>query len=159
MDRDWTPLIVPLGVRLHRLAERIALAKKPRLAWLSEAKAVLERIAALPSSGDGRFRRVETIGPLRIEQTDLRPAEPTDAPAGDERNRLPAHVRDRLKPHVGAAADVMRVHDGEDAHRVAERYRADAVAFGPHVYFGRGRYQPDDEKGFALLAHEATHVS
>ena len=64
-----------------------------------------------------------------------------------------------MKPHVGAAADVMRVHDGEDAHRVAERYRADAVAFGPHVYFGRGRYQPDDEKGFALLAHEATHVS
>ena len=60
MDRDWTPLIVPLGVRLHRLAERIALAKKPRLAWLSEAKAVLEELAA-KASNDAVKREARAI--------------------------------------------------------------------------------------------------
>lgn len=159
MDRDWTPVIAPLGMRLQRVAERIARAKKPRLAWLSEAKAVLERIAALPTAGDGRFQRVETSHLLRTDAPDLRLAELTDTPTGDEPEGLPAHVRDRLKPHVGPAAEMMRVHHGEEAHRVAARYRADAVVFGPHVYFGRGRYRPDEEKGFALLAHEATHVS
>ena len=53
----------------------------------------------------------------------------------------------------------MRVHDDARADAIARAHAADAVTLGADVYFRQGRLAPDDRRGEALLAHEASHVS
>jgi hypothetical protein len=53
----------------------------------------------------------------------------------------------------------MRVHDDARADTIARAHAADAVTLGADVYFRQGRLAPDDRRGEALLAHEASHVS
>lgn len=71
---------------------------------------------------------------------------------------LPPAVRERLRIVIGAAP-IVHVHEGEAADAFVRRERADAVAVGQDVYFRHGRFRPDDEGGFALLAHEAVHAA
>jgi hypothetical protein len=96
----------------------------------------------------------------RVEATDLKAidAPPAAAQPGEDGLPLPGGVRERLRARVGTAADRIRVHDDATAHALAQAQGADAVAVGTAVYFARGRYQPHDLEGFALLAHEAVHV-
>jgi uncharacterized protein DUF4157 len=159
MERDWTPLIVPLGRRLLEMAERISRSRRAQPEWLAASTAVRAQIAALAGLGVSRFERLE-VAPRRLDSkltvTEETPLYEEEGEAGEP---LPPAVRKRLRSQVGAAADVMRVHVGEASHRIAVAHRADAVATGPDVHFRRGRYQPHDEEGFALLAHEAAHVS
>ncbi|MGQ5640492.1 MULTISPECIES: eCIS core domain-containing protein [unclassified Streptomyces] len=84
----------------------------------------------------------------------------TGAGAGGETGGrpLPADVRARLRDATDDSADTLRVHDDDAADAVAARHRAEAVTVGRDVYFRRGRFLPRDDAGFALLAHEATHV-
>jgi hypothetical protein len=77
---------------------------------------------------------------------------------GDGRPVPPA-VRARLRDIVGPEADRLRVHDGDQADGLARSRRADAVTVGRDVHFRRGRFRPQEPDGFALLAHEATHVA
>jgi hypothetical protein len=72
---------------------------------------------------------------------------------------LPVDVRRRLRDVAGQGAQVMRVHDGGRAAAIARAHAADAVTAGVDVYFREGRLAPDDPRGEALLAHEASHVS
>jgi hypothetical protein len=53
----------------------------------------------------------------------------------------------------------MQVRTGARADAVARGQHADAVAAGSEVHVRAGRYQPDTAEGFALLAHEASHVT
>ena len=53
----------------------------------------------------------------------------------------------------------MRVHGDARADAIARAHAADAVTLGADVYFRQGRLTPDDRRGEALLAHEASHVS
>ena len=161
MDRDFRPVIVPLGPRMRLMALRLLGAKRARLDWLAASDGVSARMSALVASGSGsRHGRVEVDGRVLGDEPgsagDEGPVEPF---ADGEAERLPAVVRERLKSHVGIVADSVRIHADERAHRIAVDHRADAVASGADVYFRRSRYQPHDEAGFALLAHEATHVS
>lgn len=161
MDRDWRPVIVPLGPRLRVMAERLLGARSVRPDWLAVSDALGARVAALVSPAAGaRHERVEVDSRIPGDEAytagDDGLVDPT---APEEHETLPALVRERLRSRVGEAADAMRIHNDEPAHRIAEGHRADAVASGSDVYFGRGRYRPHDEAGFALLAHEATHVS
>ncbi|MDX3117087.1 DUF4157 domain-containing protein [Streptomyces scabiei] len=80
------------------------------------------------------------------------------ASTGRRQDDLPATARSRLRAVVGPAAEAMRVHDDERADSLARARRADAVTVGQDVYFRHGRLRPRDERGFALLVHEATHV-
>jgi hypothetical protein len=67
-------------------------------------------------------------------------------------------MRWRLGAVVGPGAEAVRVHRDADADRFARARRADAVTVGRHVFFRQGRFRPEEPEGFALLAHEATHV-
>jgi Domain of unknown function (DUF4157) len=53
----------------------------------------------------------------------------------------------------------MRVHGDARADAIARAHTADAVTLGADVYFRQGLLAPDDRRGEALLAHEASHVS
>ncbi|MFE9960551.1 DUF4157 domain-containing protein [Micromonospora sp. NPDC005299] len=72
--------------------------------------------------------------------------------------RLPADVRSALRAVAGPGADAMVVHDDAEADQVARHHHADAVTVGRDVHLRAGRLRPDTADGFALLAHEATHV-
>lgn len=80
------------------------------------------------------------------------------ASPGHRQDDLPATARSRLRAAVGPAAEAMRVHHDERADSLARARQADAVTLGHDVYFRHGRLRPRDERGFALLVHEATHV-
>jgi hypothetical protein len=137
-----------LGERLARAVAHKRRSLDPRTPWTRLLEPVLARVAAAPAYVE-RFRRVET-----------QVVEPTvAAPPPTEAEHLASDVRERLRPLVGGAADVLRVHDDDRAHRLAVARGADAVAVGPDVYFRAGRFRPLEQEGFALLAHEARHVA
>jgi hypothetical protein len=142
------------------MAERLRGARHTRVEWLEASAGVRTRIdALLASSAAARHDRVEVDVRVLGDDASASDGEVADWSWPDDREPLPAVVRERLRPRVGEAAEAMRIHRGERAHRVAEAHRADAVASGSDVYFRRGRYRPHDDEGFALIAHEATHVS
>jgi len=88
------------------------------------------------------------------------PAEagPRPEPSAPPR-RVPLDVRRRLREVAGPGADVMRVHGDARADAIARAHAADAVTLGADVYVRQDRLAPDDRRGEALLAHEASHVS
>ena len=153
MKPGLVPEMWPMGPRLEAAARALSAAKQQAPAWLAPLADVMQRMAQAPLAQPSRFARVEA--------TDLRGVD-TPAPAAPlpgEPQPLPDGVRARLRSQVGAAADQLRVHDDEPAHRLARQHAADAVSFGSDVYFAGNRYQPHDASGFALLAHEAVHVA
>ncbi len=79
----------------------------------------------------------------------------TSDPAGQP---LPPHLQQRLQGFVGHGTEPIRVHDDEESHALARARRADAVTIGQHIFFGKDRFRPQEDEGFALLTHEALHV-
>jgi Domain of unknown function (DUF4157) len=53
----------------------------------------------------------------------------------------------------------VRIRDDASADRSARLLGAQALAFGDQILFRRGRYEPNTERGRALIAHELTHVA
>jgi hypothetical protein len=168
-----------LGERLDAQARQLAARLLPSFPWAGPLEVVTDRAVALAAPYDGRFERVETrpdgatsprpgagrpirtihSAPLRVGQDDSEPRPaPRGADAAPAGRPLPDGVRSRLREVAGAGADAMRVHHGDAADAVAREHRADAVTIGRDVHFRRGRYQPHDDRGFGLLAHEAAHV-
>ncbi|MFO0745307.1 MAG: DUF4157 domain-containing protein [Myxococcota bacterium] len=76
---------------------------------------------------------------------------------------LPAAAQSTLENRLAALGRPLdlgpvRVHDGPEAAALCRELRANAFAVGRHGVFAAGRYQPGDEAGLALIAHELTHV-
>jgi hypothetical protein len=84
---------------------------------------------------------------------------PEGAPGHRPGRRLPTDVRSRLRGIAGPGVDALFVHDDAAADALAGRHHADAVTVGRDVHLRSGRLRPDTAEGFALLAHEASHVS
>ncbi len=163
------PRAYTLGERLDVEARRIATRLLPSLPWAAPLRVLLARAATLSEPFDGRFDRVESaphgadLGPRTAGHQFPAGATPGPVPtAGPEPpvdgRPVPADVRSRLRDVAGPGADAMRVHHDGAADALARTHHADAVTVGTDVYFRDGRYRPDDERGFGLLAHEATHV-
>ena len=71
---------------------------------------------------------------------------------------LPMPVRRFMEPRFGASFENVRVHTGEGPAQQSAELGAHAFTVGGHVFFGRGKYQPDTASGQELLAHELTHT-
>jgi Domain of unknown function (DUF4157) len=70
-------------------------------------------------------------------------------------------VLDALQHYIQSPLDSVRIHEGcnLDADVIpAQESPRDAITFGEHIYFKPRAYHPQDPSGFALLAHELTHV-
>ena len=162
-----------LGRRLDLVASSIAGRVRQTYPWVGLLVPVLDRIAALDQDQERRFARHET--PARPPQLQARrgrapskqvgrasaaegPPEPPDTPAPRGRP-LPADLRSPLRALVGDRVERLRVHDDPEADAVARARGADAVTVGVDVYFRGGKYQPDDRRGRALIAHETVHVA
>ena len=86
---------------------------------------------------------------------DAAPMRGPEVPAARSRRTCAAELREV----AGPGADVMRVHGDAGPTRSPGRTRPTRSTLGADVYFRQGRLAPDDRRGAALLAHEASHVS
>ncbi|MFB6893107.1 DUF4157 domain-containing protein, partial [Kitasatospora sp. NPDC056327] len=67
-------------------------------------------------------------------------------------------LRRELEARLGHDLGRVRVHTDRDSAALAELLGADAVAVGPDLFFGEGKYRPTAEDGRRLLAHELLHT-
>jgi Domain of unknown function (DUF4157) len=173
--------------RLPTLGERLAVLglllrdrHLPVYAWAASFAPLLRRLEDLDRSWADRFERDESGQPKAIALLPGRlsaereigapghapTAQPTPGPQvtspephGPARPVLPADVRARLRAVAGPGADRMRVRADATADALARTWRADAITIGTEVHVRSGRFRPDTPAGFALLAHEARHVT
>ncbi len=71
---------------------------------------------------------------------------------------LSKKTRALLEPRFGADFAAVRIHDDAQAAQLSTRIGARAFAYGKHIFFNEGQYQPDTAAGQHLLAHELTHT-
>jgi len=72
---------------------------------------------------------------------------------------LDASARADFEERLGHDFSRVRVHADASAANSARALDALAYTVGPHIVFAGGRYQPGQEGGRRLLAHELTHVA
>lgn len=71
---------------------------------------------------------------------------------------LSRKTRALLEPRFDADFSNVRIHDDSQAARLSTRIGARAFAYGNHIFFNEGQFQPDTAAGQHLLAHELTHT-
>jgi hypothetical protein len=71
---------------------------------------------------------------------------------------LPRTVRTDLEPRFGVPLGNVRIHTDTLAENAAAELDARAFAFGPHLAFARGQFDPATGGGRKLLAHEIAHT-
>lgn len=67
-------------------------------------------------------------------------------------------VRAFYENRIGADFSDVKIHTGKEAADSAKDINAQAYAYGNHIVFNEGKYQPETSEGKHLLAHELTHV-
>lgn len=157
MSARFEKTVSTLGESLSREVRQMGQRHLPRIDWVELLHLLIDRTTSRPSPSDGRFQRTEAgtqVPPVPRDK--LAPVAEEEQPeAGRELSGL---TREHLRQLLGRGAEELRVHEGSDADRFSRQNRADAVTVGRDVYFRKGRFQPEEPRGFALLAHEATHV-
>jgi hypothetical protein len=139
------------GAYLDAEARRLARWRRLAPTWLQLLEPVVRRSVEFAAARAGFYSRVE-LDPTTAD------VDSEDAVELEEL-ALPEAVRFRLRDVAGREAELLRPHVGPASEEVAKRQDADAVAVGPDVFFARGRFDPEDVDGMALLVHEATHVA
>jgi Domain of unknown function (DUF4157) len=71
---------------------------------------------------------------------------------------MPGSLRDFMEQRFGVDFGRVRFHTDEAAAELTAEAGAQAFAYGNHVFFKPGKYQPETEEGKWLIAHELTHV-
>jgi hypothetical protein len=71
---------------------------------------------------------------------------------------LPADVRAKMEPKLGADLSGVRIHTGGESAKAATGFGARAFTVGSDVHFNAGQFDPGTKEGDRLLAHELTHV-
>ena len=71
---------------------------------------------------------------------------------------LEPSLRAFFEPRFGHSFAQVRVHTDEAAAHSARALDALAYTQGPHIAFAAGKFEPHNESGRRLLAHELTHV-
>ena len=135
------------GERFARAAKTVVARRQPRVPTVEWLGPFVRRVAPL-ASPTKRFARVDASAKPSVERQQP-----------DEGELIPADVRERLRDIVGPAIEKARVHTGPAADAFARTHSADAVTVGNDILFRDGAYAPHTDEGFALLAHEGTHVA
>jgi len=73
-------------------------------------------------------------------------------------SRLPQNVQREMEGGFGNDFSNVRIHKDAEAAGMASKMNAQAFTTGNDIYFNESKYNPGDESGKSLLAHELTHV-
>ncbi|WP_437316196.1 eCIS core domain-containing protein [Sorangium sp. So ce385] len=127
---------------LHRTLE------SPYIARFAESIGLMQRRAAAPVIA----RRAE--GPPEAGAAvaaDIAGSRASGAP-------LPLGVRSFMEPRFRADFSNVRIHTGDKSAQLNRQVSAQAFTVGNHIFFGKGRFQPETHEGKELIAHELTHT-
>ena len=94
---------------------------------------------------------------MNARQHDRRPSTRRAARVPEGRPLHP-DLRSRLEPRFRHSFADVRIHDGADAHRLAEQHHARALTVGSDIYFAAEQYNPESLEGQWRLAHELAHT-
>jgi len=84
---------------------------------------------------------------------------PTATRGGAPTNQpLSALQRARFEPLVGRDLSSVRIHADARSAQMADALNAEAFTVGNHIYFGQGKFDPQNLESDRLLAHELVHV-
>lgn len=72
---------------------------------------------------------------------------------------LPEREQRDIAAPLGLPPAHVRIHRSPQAARAARALHASAFAWGEHIAFAGGRWEPDNAQGRQLLAHELAHVA
>lgn len=71
---------------------------------------------------------------------------------------LPEGVRTNMESSMGADFSNVRVHTNSNAVGMSSQLGAQAFTHGNDIFFNSGKYNPNNQTGQHLLAHELTHT-
>ncbi len=107
-------------------------------------------------------RRLPSISRLQASGAATSDAAPyTEARISRMRDKgqpLTRNERDFFETRMGYDFSGVRVHTDANAVQASRELNARAFTFGKNIAFDDGEYQPGEESGRRLLAHELTHV-
>jgi len=71
---------------------------------------------------------------------------------------LQGSVKEEMEKHFGYDFSRVRIHIGKEAELLCRELKAQAFTSRNHIFFNRGRFNPDTSAGKHLLTHELTHI-
>ncbi len=71
---------------------------------------------------------------------------------------LPGNLRAELERAFGADFNGVKIHTGAVPDRLNHYLGSAAFTIGKDIFFRKGYYRPDNNRGREILAHELTHV-
>jgi hypothetical protein len=71
---------------------------------------------------------------------------------------LEASLKNQFETAFDADLSIVRIHTGQQAHKLAFKMDAEAITIGTDIFFADGKYNPHTKEGVALLAHELKHA-
>jgi len=73
-------------------------------------------------------------------------------------NTLPKNTLNEMNSSFGVNFNEVKIHNDSDAVNMNRELQSQAFTHGRDIYFNQGKYQPENNEGKLLLAHELTHV-
>lgn len=143
-----------------------------------EADAVADKVMRMPDQHAAASQAAGSSAKQPDIKREIKPgaasnaAQAKDTPSGagqpDSANALKAELgagtpldaaaRAFFEQRMGRDLSDVRVHTDAKAADAAHGLQARAFAYGNHIVFANGEYQPGSEAGKRLLAHELAHV-
>lgn len=112
-----------------------------------------------PSKSPLRKKREVALRPTAVQAVVAHAAPPSVSDALRSAGQpLDSNTRALIEPRFGHDFGQVRVHTDAEAAESAHRIDALAYTVGSDLAFAEGQYQPNNEKGLRLLAHELAHV-
>jgi len=71
---------------------------------------------------------------------------------------MPESTQSFYESRMGGDFSNVKIHTDKEAAESAKDLQAEAYAYGNHIVFNEGKYQPESAEGKKLLAHELAHV-
>jgi len=71
---------------------------------------------------------------------------------------LDANLQLKMEQTMGADFSNVKVHTDSQSNQLNQSIQAKAFTTGQDIFFGQGEYNPDNQSGQELIAHELTHV-
>jgi hypothetical protein len=104
--------------------------------------------------------------PSMLQREAVEELDPDHAPEGfetkiaaaGEGRPLDRETRAWMENRFNVGFSQVRIHTDSTAARLCQEVGAHAFAYGAHIFFNTGKYNPSSEAGKFLLAHELTHV-
>lgn len=91
----------------------------------------------------------------RIVQSDV---EASLQKASGKGQSLPDNLQQPLEQAFNADFKQVRIHTNQQADQLSQSLQAKAFTRGKDIFFRQGEYNPNNQQGQELIAHELTHV-